>query len=521
MTPIKYFIENNLFTKTGNLNNRVCIESWWVNRNLQTQFTEILNLTQFLPSDVSVSERIYCIYNNITTSPICQVCGGKVNFKNFKSGYYQYCSTLCATQSPERNEKIRINNDYTKITESMKKSNLKKYGVEYTFQSNIVKEKIQETKKEKYGDKFYNNQNKSIQTNLEKYGVKYTTQSQNVINKIELSKCKNHPELRDPMWLMEQNKNKSISQIAVDLGVSYRTVYMRYIKYNIDINFFKPTYNKQQSELYEYIRSITTSEIRINDCTQIKPKELDIYLPEYNLAIEYNGLYWHKEDSHRHLHKHRLCESSGIKLLQFWDYEWLFKQDIVKSIIRNNLGLSEKIYARKCNIVSLESNEYNSFLDNNHIQGKVNSSIRYGLSFNGDLVAVIGFGRSRFDKKHSHELLRFCNKLGVSVIGGFAKLLKHTIKSNNIKSIQTFCDVRLFNGNSYIKNGFTFSHHTTPGYFYFKNYNIKNRQEFQKHKMKNIFNNFNEEMSEAENANMNGWYRVYDCGQYSYTMTLY
>jgi hypothetical protein len=128
------------------------------------------------------------------------------------------------------------------------------------------------------------------------------------------------------------------------------------------------------------------------------------------------------------------------------------------------LKLSKKIYARKCKIINLSSKQYNEFIEFNHIQGSVNSSIRYGLTYNDELVCAMGIGKSRFNKKYTHELLRFCNKLNTTVVGGFDKLLKHSIKNETISSLQTFADIRLFSGSVYEKSNFTFSHNTPPGF---------------------------------------------------------
>ena len=76
-----------------------------------------------------------------------------------------------------------------------------------------------------------------------------------------------------------------------------------------------------------------------NDRKTLFPKELDIYLQDYKIAIENNGMYWHSDDQYKHINKLKLCTDNNIRLLQFWDYQWLFKTDICKSIIKfDNFG---------------------------------------------------------------------------------------------------------------------------------------------------------------------------------------
>lgn len=65
----------------------------------------------------------------------------------------------------------------------------------------------------------------------------------------------------------------------------------------------------------------------------ISPYELDIYIPELRLAIEFNGVYWHsKEDWARDIVegsrlsrealKSQRCEDAGIQLLHVWEDDW-------------------------------------------------------------------------------------------------------------------------------------------------------------------------------------------------------
>ena len=176
-----------------------------------------------------------------------------------------------------------------------------------------------------------------------------------------------------------------------------------------------------------------------NDKHLIYPYELDIFSPKYNIAIEYDGLYWHNEknvDMNYHLMKTELCENKGIQLIHIFEDEWTDKQDIVKSRLKSIFGvIDNRIYARKCEIKEVSHNESKLFLEKNHIQGNVNSKYRYGLYYNNELVSLMTFGNMRKSlgsktKNECYELLRFCNKLNTSVIGGASKLFKHFIKIN-------------------------------------------------------------------------------------------
>ena len=113
-----------------------------------------------------------------------------------------------------------------------------------------------------------------------------------------------------------------------------------------------------------------------------------------------------------------------------FENEWKLKQDIVKSRLKNLLGVYDKvIYARKCEVREVPSKESILFQEDNHLQGAVNAKVNLGLYFNGELISLMTFGKCRFDKKHEWEMLRFCSKLGYHIVGGAGKLLKHFEKT--------------------------------------------------------------------------------------------
>jgi hypothetical protein len=245
--------------------------------------------------------------------------------------------------------------------------------------------------------------------------------------------------------------------------------------------------------------------------------ELDIYIPEKKLAIEFDGLYWHNDNivkPNYHLNKTELCEKQGIKLIHIFENEWLTKQDIVKSRLKNLLGIYDKtIFARKCQIKEVNNKVSKEFQDKNHIQGSVNSKINLGLYFKNELISLMTFGKCRFDKKHEWELLRFCSKLGYHVPGGASKLLKYFEKNYNPKSLVSYADRKWSCGKVYEKLGFKFIHNSNPNYWYYKKIILlESRVKYQKHKLKNLLENFDENKTEVENMKANGYNRIFDCG---------
>ena len=259
------------------------------------------------------------------------------------------------------------------------------------------------------------------------------------------------------------------------------------------------------------------------DTTVLKNNEqLDLFMPSKKIAVDFDGVYTNSElnvkGKHYHLGRTKQCSSSGVQLLHIFETEWVEKNAIVKSIINAKLGVFEKrIFARKCDVRQLESSVKNSFLDKNHLQGSDKSSIKLGLFFNNELVSVMTFGVSRYNKKYQYEIHRFCNKLNHQIIGGASKLLNAFHKSHNPTSIITYSDMRYSDGKFYEKLGFTKTGVSNPNYFYFKNsLKLMSRVQFQKHKLHEKLDIFDESLTEWDNMKINGYDRIWDCGNIIY-----
>ena len=245
--------------------------------------------------------------------------------------------------------------------------------------------------------------------------------------------------------------------------------------------------------------------------------EIDVFLPEYNLGIDFHGLFWHcdlNKSKSYHQDKYLYFKDTGVAFIQVFEDEWVNKQDIVKSIILSKIGKSTQYYqGRKCNIRSLSFKETSLFLEQNHLQGACPSKANLGLYNEEELVAVMTFGLPRNKGNTGFELLRYAVKLHSNVVGGFPKLLK-AFKKDNTAVIYSFVNVRYFTGCSYANNGFTQVTLTAPNYFYFKQNTTKleSRRQYQKHLLSSKLACFDESLSEYTNMLNNGFYRIFDAG---------
>jgi len=284
---------------------------------------------------------------------------------------------------------------------------------------------------------------------------------------------------------------------------------------------------KFENEFADFLRSLNINYIK-NCRSVIKPYEIDFYLPDYKIGIELDGLYWHSElykPEDYHLVKTEKCREIGVRLIHIFEDEWIYKQDIVRSRIKNILGFTKnKIYARKCEIKEVDKKTTKSFIEKNHIQGNTIFKYSYGLYYNNELVSIMTFGKLRKNlgnksKEDNYELLRFCNKLDINVIGGASKLLKYFINEYKPQKIVSYADKRWSIGNMYEKIGFTLDHDSQPNYFYIIGDKRCNRFQFRKNILVEKYN-CPKDMTEKDFCMSQHWYRIYDCGSKVYEMNL-
>jgi hypothetical protein len=129
------------------------------------------------------------------------------------------------------------------------------------------------------------------------------------------------------------------------------------------------------------------------------------------------------------------------------------------------------------------------------------------------------FVKSRYDKKIQYEMSRFCNKLNYKITGGASKLFKYFVTKYSPISVCSYNDRRYFDGGVYEKLNFTIINNTSPCYFYIKNKKLYNRMNFQKHKLKKLLSSYDPLLSEWENMKLNGYDRIWDCGNGKWVFT--
>lgn len=374
---------------------------------------------------------------------------------------------------------------------------------------------------------FYNNH--SLQELADYYRVSKTTAREwadwldvplrTLSEACELGKQRqfSHIQPTEDEFLTEYNKTHHLGLTADAFGFSYSHARALVRRYGIETE--KPWRSKVEVELFEFCKDLRPDLEWIDtDKSLINPFELDILCHDLKLAVEYCGLYWHSEywgEKSRNYHrdKWQMCQDRGYQLLTIFESDDMEK---VKSLLRHKCGMSTRVYARVCDLVELDSATARAFHDTYHFHGGIGAAYHYGLEYDGDLVLVASFGKSRFNAAFDYECARMTAKSGVSVIGGASKLFKPF----QGHSLITYADLRYGNGAVYNHCGLEYRGTTAPNYWYWYKHQpdkLWSRVKFQKHKLSEILKDFNPEISEWENMKNNNYDRVWDCGNAVYS----
>ncbi|WET71026.1 hypothetical protein [Sphingobacterium sp.] len=161
------------------------------------------------------------------------------------------------------------------------------------------------------------------------------------------------------------------------------------------------------------------------------------------------------------------------------------KFDLIVRRIVSRTKNDKRIYARNTVVARIDKRTSLQFLVEHHLQAALPGKYRYGLYEQGELVAVAIFtgGRRMLDKDEdyrSFELIRFCNKTGINVIGGLSKLIKAFCSDFSPGDIMTFTDRDWSQHSSLEKIGFVAKEITAPISFWItgtKRYTYRNTDE--------------------------------------------
>ena len=543
-------------------------------------YKEILEHTRFLDDinpkhmKITFAERMYCIYNDITTRCTCNECGSPVYFRTDTQRYRLYCSTRCSRSSKETKRKreettfARYGDKHYNNIERSRETRMSKNGGKW--HPDGFMEKVKEIKKKRYGYAFWSNEEQRRKTCVEKYGVEYPLMLKDVQNRCRESFAMKHPGMKSTMDIPDVRKK-------VHHGVRLRSwnfvlnntlvepLFTREEYLNCDdptktvFKFrcrkcgteYESTWDngtadlcpkchpglkgtsEAEMEIYNFLKENVKEGWSVHNKEKINrrivsPKEIDIVVCDGNgdirLLVEYDGLFFHsdsresKSDHDYHLKKTEECERKGYRLIHVFENEWLMKKNIVKAMLLDAIGVYQKtISSGECEVRIVDNLEKDEFLGQNDIQGTCRSVVNYGLYHGEELVSMMAFGKTRGSNRNGYELLRFCKKNGYRIEGGAIMLMRKFEKDTGPMFVIANADRRWFVGETYRDLGFELDHVTRPTYWYFKPHSphrLFNRMRFEKYRLKDILKVFDKSLTEVENMRNNGYDRIFDCGNF-------
>lgn len=382
-------------------------------------------------------------------------------------------------------------------------STIERFGVPYAIQNEEVRDRTINTNKERYGSEFFIS-SKRMEEMVNEFCVRNSIESPNQKNFSELAKS----VLFDRDSLSEfYDPTKTLTRNAEILGID-RTTLVSYVdRYGIA----RPEWiegSQAERDIAEYIESLGFN-VERNRRDLLKPSrlEIDIFVPELDIAFEYNGLYWHSydhepatEERQYHRKKYELARANGVKLF-FLTSDIDFER--AKRFIASKLKKTERIFARKCYLFVPSVVEYRQFCEENHIQGYSPASVRYALKYEGRIVGAIGFNRV----KEGEWLLNRMVFGELTIVGGAKKLLS-AFRKEHSGLIVSYSSNHYSDGSLYSHLGFKMITEHKSDLWYVKDDKLINRRNLQKKKMATLFGNFDPTKTEISNA-LNNNYRVY------------
>lgn len=482
----------------------------------------------------TTAQEYYDLYLKKEGEGICS-CGKPTKFDSLAKGYKKHCSLKCSNSDvlvqkkqqettlknfgvlhPAQNKDVvqkmhKVNLERYGVAnghgesqkEQIRQSNLAKYGVEHAFQASEIKEKSSQTKLERYGTEVYTNREKFQKTIKERYGATSISHLPDWQEKVDATKLRKYGSrtYNNAEKMVETKKIRATDTeqqkdciLVSTLKEKYGTGWTQSKLYS-EIVFFdngrayvktadipkiqeyaEESGSHLETEIYKYIKSIYSGLVIRRIRKVIDPLELDLFIPDKKIAIEINGAWFHSANAgvakFYHYNKSKLCADHGIRLIHIYEWEWLKYPEKIKQLLNICLGSVKKIYARNCEIKQISNAEAKPFNEATHIQGHRNAQVTYGLFYNNDLVQLMSFSKTRYNRnlgENDWEIIRGCPGSNNIVVGGVSKLFKHFIQDYAPSHVFSYCDFNKFDGKSYLALGMECVGYTGPNKWWLLN----------------------------------------------------
>jgi hypothetical protein len=511
--------------------------------------------------DLSYDEKYLYAKLDIKNPLICPECGKLIKISKKPK---KYCSIECLNKNKS---KIAKNwwfslsddkkNEYRNLyKEKFRQSNIKKYGIDTPYNSQIpeIIEKRKNNYKEKTG---YNHwmknpevKEKLANTMIKKYGVRNSFQCPEIREKFEntmLEKYGNKnpysvPEIYEKMVKSSKNSkfyqwdenNKILYQGYVNkllddlknnnenfenIATEWNCPIFEY-KINEKQHLYRPDlYLKNEKFIFE-VKSIYTLfydlENNFNKFISVVSDNFTLILTIYDKNKQYMFIFM----PYINFNDFKIIKEkfSNYELMFFWQNDLFNKTELIKSMIKNKLNFKmNRLFARKLEVdFNPKYEDVKNFLNENHLQGFTKYQKSIALTLNNKIFAAMTFskGRVMFKNNSDWEINRFAVLKDYSIPGAASRLLSNFIKKYNINKIISYSDILISNGSLYEKLGFQKINKIYKGYFYFKDCEVFNRFKFTKSNL--VKKGFDENKTERQIMEELNYLRIETPGNIKY-----
>ena len=285
--------------------------------------------------------------------------------------------------------------------------------------------------------------------------------------------------------------------------------------------------SKDENEIYNFVKKYCDTKVEHNVRGILSNnRELDIFIPQKKIAIEYNGMRWHSEqfqkDKNYHLNKLEECNRKGISLIQIFEKEYITNKEILLKNLLHIIGcpnFGTKIEAKNCIVKEIGKKTTKKFLEMNDIQGYVASTLHLGLYHKEQIIDIMTFKKLNNNIGNEWQITRYVNDINYIVKNSFDAIFNYFIDNYKPNVIKCFVDRRWLldkRDDLYVKNGFVLDKIIKPDYRYTRTQNeYINKSSFKKEFLHKKYD-FPLTMPISEMLKNIGYYKIWDCGRFLY-----